>query len=183
MERKIYLSIVIATLVLGGCANIPNEAPICVPHYQDDLSHYPSRLPSIYGEPALILRPFEFTGRAWFDTDRAILRPEGKSELDKLSVQLLEAQSQGLVSERNKVVIIGHTDSRGSRAYNQHLSERRAKSVARYLKTQCIPTTAMLALGKGELQPVASNRTHAGMQKNRRVEIHIDGQAIRVVSD
>ncbi len=134
-------------------------------------------------EPALVIKPFRYSGRAWFDTDKAILRPAGKKELTALSAHLKVAQRKGLISRKNKVVVIGHTDSRASMAYNQRLSERRAASVAKYLSTKGIPTSSMVVFGKGETQPVATNRTRAGMQKNRRVEIHIQGPAINVVYD
>lgn len=134
-------------------------------------------------EPALVAKPFHYTGRTWFDTDKATLRPAGQKELKALSVQLMAAKQNGLISTRNKLVVIGHTDSRASRAYNQRLSERRAASVAKFLAAKGIPTTSMVAYGKGEMQPVASNRTRSGMQKNRRVEIHIQGPAINVVYD
>lgn len=134
-------------------------------------------------EPALVAKPFKYSGRTWFDTDKATLRPAGKKELDALSGQLLAATNSGVISIKNKLVVIGHTDSRASYAYNQRLSERRAASVAKYLQSKGIPATSMLAFGKGKTQPVASNRTRAGMQKNRRVEIHIQGPAINVVYD
>lgn len=137
----------------------------------------------ILKEPALVIKPFQYAGRTWFDTNKATLRPSGQKELKVLSVHLMAAKQNGLISNANKVVVIGHTDSRASRAYNQKLSERRAASVAKFLTTQGIPSTSMIALGKGETQPVASNRTRSGMQQNRRVEIHIQGPAINVVYD
>ncbi len=168
MERKTFLSIVIAaTLTIAGCASNNQYA-------QDDVER-------VSDEPSLVIKPFSYTTRTWFDTDKAILRPLGKAELDKLVTQLMEAKNKGLVSDKNKVVIIGHTDSRASYRYNQRLSERRAASVAKYLSGKGIPTMSMLAIGKGETRPVASNRTRDGMQQNRRVEIHIEGPGINVV--
>ncbi len=178
MERKTYLSIVATAFVLAGCTHFGHT-----PEQRHKNIYTPGHKQGVMSEPAAILQPFQFTGRAWFDTDRAVLRPGGKQELDRLVVQLMKAKTRGLVSEKNKVVILGHTDSRASRSYNQRLSERRAIAVAKYLKSRGIPSTAMLAVGKGEMQPVASNRTGSGRQQNRRVEIHIEGDAIRVVSD
>lgn len=170
MERKTYLSIVIAaTLTLAGCASKTQPQ-----YYQDDVDR-------ISDEPSMIVKPFRYTGRTWFDTDKATLRPQGKAELDGLAKQLMAAKDKGLITAKNKVVIMGHTDSRASHRYNQKLSERRAASVAKYLSEKGIPATSMLAVGKGETRPVASNRTRAGMQKNRRVEVHIQGPAINVV--
>ncbi len=134
-------------------------------------------------EPALVIKPFKYSGRTWFDTDKAILRPSGQKELTTLSIYLRKAMQKGLITQKNKLVVVGHTDSRASMRYNQKLSERRAASVARFLITKGIPATSITASGKGETQPVATNRTRAGMQKNRRVEIHIQGPAINVVYD
>ena len=68
--------------------------------------------------------------------------------------------------------IEGHTDSRGSDAYNQKLSQRRAQSVIRYLAASFgIEEDRLLAVGKGEGEPLADNGTDSGRQKNRRVQI------------
>ncbi len=67
----------------------------------------------------------------------------------------------------------GHTDSIGSAAYNQRLSERRANSVTSYLENLGVRNSRIDAIGYGKSQPRASNNTAAGRQSNRRVEIHI----------
>ena len=67
----------------------------------------------------------------------------------------------------------GHTDSVGSDAYNQTLSERRANSVADYLSGHGMTRTRMVTIGAGEGHPVASNDTEEGRAENRRVEITI----------
>ena len=72
-----------------------------------------------------------------------------------------------------RVEVIGHTDSTGSEAYNQDLSERRARAVAGILAAGGVSSGRIVAVGRGELQPVASNATAAGRQQNRRVEIII----------
>jgi outer membrane protein OmpA-like peptidoglycan-associated protein len=74
------------------------------------------------------------------------------------------------------VRIEGHTDSRGSDRYNMKLSDRRAKSVRRYLMQQGIGGERMVAQGYGESRPIASNRTRAGRAMNRRVEFFITSQ-------
>lgn len=81
----------------------------------------------------------------------------------------------GTLTEYNKTVIevAGHTDSVGSDAYNQQLSERRANSVAAYLSSHGVDRTRMVTIGAGEGHPVASNDTDAGRAQNRRVEITI----------
>jgi outer membrane protein OmpA-like peptidoglycan-associated protein len=69
------------------------------------------------------------------------------------------------------VEVAGHTDSTGSDAYNQALSERRSGSVSRYLQTQGVNPQRLITIGLGESMPVADNGTEAGRQANRRVEI------------
>jgi outer membrane protein OmpA-like peptidoglycan-associated protein len=81
----------------------------------------------------------------------------------------------GTLSEYDKTVIevAGHTDSVGSDAYNQQLSERRASSVASYLSSHGVDRARMVPIGAGEGHPVSSNETDAGRAQNRRVEITI----------
>lgn len=69
------------------------------------------------------------------------------------------------------IEVAGHTDSDGSVEYNQALSERRAESVAAYLRGQQVMGQRIITLGQGELRPVADNSTAAGKQANRRVEL------------
>lgn len=71
------------------------------------------------------------------------------------------------------VKIAGHTDSNGSNAYNQGLSERRADSVKRFLVGHGISPARLTTIGYGETRPIATNETAAGRQKNRRVVFHI----------
>ena len=73
--------------------------------------------------------------------------------------------------DQTVVEVAGHTDSTGSDAYNQGLSERRANSVAGFLKTQGVHDQRLLIVGMGERMPVADNTTVDGRQANRRVEI------------
>lgn len=84
--------------------------------------------------------------------------------------------SVGLVlNEFNKtfVEVAGHTDSDGSDAYNQSLSERRAGSVASYLSSRQVRADRLITVGGGEKYPIASNATQEGKASNRRVEITI----------
>jgi outer membrane protein OmpA-like peptidoglycan-associated protein len=71
------------------------------------------------------------------------------------------------------VRIEGHTDSQGSAAANQRLSQKRAEAVRRYLVDQAIAPTRMEAIGYGEDRPLEDNRTAEGRATNRRVEFHI----------
>jgi len=72
-----------------------------------------------------------------------------------------------------KIAITGHTDSAGSDAYNQRLSEERAQEVAGYLANHGVVTDRMVVTGAGETNPVASNATQEGRAQNRRVEVEI----------
>ena len=73
------------------------------------------------------------------------------------------------------MIAIGHADSIGSDAYNQRLSVRRAESVKAYLVSKGIEANRVYTEGKGEKQPVASNKTAEGRAKNRRTEIEVIG--------
>lgn len=73
----------------------------------------------------------------------------------------------------SKILVNGYTDSTGSDAHNQALSERRANSVANYLAAQGVSHSRIIATGYGESNPVATNSTEAGKQANRRVEVKI----------
>jgi OOP family OmpA-OmpF porin len=103
-----------------------------------------------------------------FDFDKAVLKTEGKNKLDDLATKV-----KGINLE--VVIAIGHTDSIGSDAYNQKLSVRRAESVKAYLVSKGVEPNRIYTEGKGEKQPVASNKTKDGRQKNRRVEIEVIG--------
>lgn len=70
-----------------------------------------------------------------------------------------------------KLDLVGHTDSVGSTAYNQSLSERRARAAVEYLVSQGVPADQLRALGRGEAEPVASNDSDSGRARNRRVEL------------
>jgi len=103
-----------------------------------------------------------------FDFDKSVLKPEGKAKLDDLANKVKAINLE-------VVIAIGHTDSIGSDAYNQELSVRRAASVQSYLVSKGVEPNRIYTEGKGEKQPVASNKTKEGRQKNRRVEIEVIG--------
>ena len=103
-------------------------------------------------------------GNVTFATDSSDLSPAFFSVLTSVSKVMTEF-------DRTVVEVAGHTDSTGSDAYNQGLSERRANSVSRYLQTQGINGQRLITLGMGESRPVADNSSESGRQANRRVEI------------
>lgn len=101
-----------------------------------------------------------------FDLNKAIIKPEFMPVLDV---------AQGILKERPdlKVVIEGHTCSLGSDAYNQKLSERRAKAVYDYLVKKGVNAANLSTVGRGKTQPMADNKTESGRQLNRRVEFKL----------
>ncbi|MCG6507045.1 OmpA family protein, partial [Vibrio parahaemolyticus] len=101
-----------------------------------------------------------------FAHNSAKLSEEGKEQLNDL-VTFLNAHPQA------NVEITGHTDSSGSEAYNQKLSEKRAQAVSDALKEKGVDAARISAKGEGESSPIASNATAAGREQNRRVEIVI----------
>jgi outer membrane protein OmpA-like peptidoglycan-associated protein len=101
-----------------------------------------------------------------FDTDSAAVRPQLRSDLNVLSGNLLRYPN-------STVFVVGHTDSTGTAAYNQNLSQRRAQAVASVLTAGGVSPARIVATGRGEDQPIASNLTPEGRQLNRRVEITI----------
>lgn len=108
-----------------------------------------------------------------FDFDKAEIRPGEKSKLDELARVFSEYPE-------NIVIVEGHTDSKGSAAYNKRLSELRAARVAEYLRSQNIDISSLTARGYGESQPVASNETAEGREQNRRVDLQISADPERV---
>jgi len=101
-----------------------------------------------------------------FDVGSYSLRPAFRSTLDQVAGSLKQYPD-------SLIDVYGHTDSTGSDAYNQTLSENRARTVASYLGTQGVSSARIRSQGFGETMPVADNATDAGRQRNRRVEIKI----------
>ena len=111
------------------------------------------------GEEGIIVN---FNSKVLFATNKFDLTENSKATLNDLAVILSKYPDTDLTVQ-------GHTDSSGSDAYNQTLSEKRAGSVADYLKLQGISAARITAVGFGETQPVASNDTSEGKAENRRV--------------
>jgi outer membrane protein OmpA-like peptidoglycan-associated protein len=101
-----------------------------------------------------------------FDFGSADLKPAFMPTLQKVT---------DILARYPKTVIhvVGHTDSVGSDSYNMDLSIRRAQSVVNYFSGQGIEQNRLVALGRGESEPRASNDTEAGRQLNRRVELYV----------
>jgi outer membrane protein OmpA-like peptidoglycan-associated protein len=101
-----------------------------------------------------------------FDYDSSALRPASRTTLNELAENFARYPD-------NQIIVEGHTDSTGSDAYNQRLSEQRASNVADYLIGRGVSAGDVIVYGYGESDPKSSNDTAAGRQLNRRVEIHI----------
>jgi OOP family OmpA-OmpF porin len=143
----------------------PAPAPAAVPA--------PAARPAPAPAPAPAPQPpaatkVTYAADAFFDFDKAVLKPEGRAKLDDLVSKI-----QGINLE--VIIAVGHTDSVGSDTYNQRLSVRRAEAVKAYLVSKGIEKNRVYTEGKGEKQPVADNKTAEGRAKNRRVEIEVVG--------
>jgi OOP family OmpA-OmpF porin len=109
-----------------------------------------------------------YAADAFFDFDKSVVKPAGKTKLDDLVSKVKDINLEVIIA-------VGNTDSVGSDAYNQKLSVRRAEAVKAYLVSKGIEKNRIYTEGKGEKQPVASNVTAEGRAKNRRVEIEVVG--------
>lgn len=108
----------------------------------------------------------DMPGGITFATNSADINASLYPTLDKVAQTLTQY-------DQTMIEVAGHTDSTGSAAYNQALSERRAQSVASYLESRGVRQQRIMVVGDGENHPVASNDTPEGRARNRRVEITI----------
>jgi len=98
----------------------------------------------------------------------------GKDQFKPSSLSTLQAVREVIKGAPNKVFeISGHTDSDGSDDYNQNLSERRAKTVIKWLVDHGVKPDQLKAKGYGESNPVVSNNSEAGKALNRRVQLKV----------
>lgn len=109
-----------------------------------------------------------YSADTFFDFDKIVIKADGRAKLDDLISKI-----QGISLE--VVIVVGHTDSIGTDAYNMKLGARRANAVKAYLVSRGIEPNRVYTESKGERQPVANNRTAQGRAKNRRVEIEVVG--------
>jgi OOP family OmpA-OmpF porin len=155
---------------LQGCDGVPPPpappAPVPAPQAAPAPAPTPAPPPAVV--PAPTSEKVTFAADAFFDFDKAVLKPEGRAKLDDLISKM-----SGLNLE--VVIAVGHTDSVGTDAYNQRLSVRRAEAVKSYLVGKGVEKNRVYTEGKGEKQPVADNKTAEGRAKNRRVEIEVVG--------
>jgi OOP family OmpA-OmpF porin len=156
------------------------DAPICVPPEKLENGKCvapppppveappPAPAPAPAPAPVPTSEKVSYSADTFFDFDKAVLKPAGKAALDDLSTKLKDMNLEVIIA-------VGHTDSIGTDAYNQKLSVRRAESVKAYMQSKGVEANRIYTEGKGEKQPVDSNKTAAGRAKNRRVEIEVVG--------
>ena len=99
-----------------------------------------------------------------YDSDQ--LQPAARDNMRKFAASLQKYPN-------TRTLIVGHTDSDGSSAYNMDLSDRRALSAASFIAAEGVDRTRITTAGRGEAEPIATNGTDAGRQQNRRVEVAI----------
>ena len=107
-----------------------------------------------------------FASGILFPFNSTEILPDGRTNLQQLASSLEKYPN-------SDILIVGHTDSVGTDAYNNDLSQRRALAAQGYLQTLGVPATRLQATGRGESEPIQSNDTDAGRAQNRRVEIAI----------
>ena len=109
---------------------------------------------------------------ALFDFDKSAVKPAGQKTIDD---ELAKAARKGGNITVTHILIVGHTDSVGTKEYNQKLSVRRAEAVKAYIVSKGWNVDDITTEGKGKIDPIASNKTAAGRAQNRRVDITFTG--------
>lgn len=130
----------------------------------------PAMAPQPAIKPQVVPQKITFQAETLFDFDKSVIKPEGRSRLDGFITSL-----NGSNAKYDTVIVIGHTDSIGSDAYNLRLGLRRAEAVKAYLVSKGIDSRTIKTDSRGEREPVADNKTAAGRAKNRRVIIEVTG--------
>jgi chemotaxis protein MotB len=165
-------------------ADLGQRLNIALAQRVQELSRYRSdffgRLRAILGnrpDVRIVGDRFVFQSEVFFDTGQAVLRPEGRSELDKLATALAELDRQ-IPSEIAWVLRVdGHTDIRPTTGAtfrtNWDLSAARAISVVQYLIGRGVSPQRLVAAGFGEFQPIDPDRTEEAFSRNRRIELKL----------
>ena len=152
-----------------GCDGVPAPAAPAPAPVAAPAAPAPAPAPAPVVVPAApTTEKVSFAADAFFDFDKAVLKPEGKAKLDDLAEKVKDLTLEVIIA-------VGHTDSVGPDEYNQKLSIRRSEAVKAYLVDKGIDAARVYTEGKGEKQPVADNKTSDGRAQNRRVEIEVVG--------
>ena len=156
-----------------GCPDPDNDKD-GVPDTSDKCPNEPgpadnNGCPKKYEHIVVTQEKIELKQKIFFDTNKAVIQPRSFSLLDEIASVLRSRPTMA-------VRIEGHTDSRGSRAHNLKLSQARADSVRQHLVGLGVEPSRMEPIGYGPDQPIETNKTVAGREKNRRVEFIITQQ-------
>ena len=149
---------------------MPAPAPVMAPAPMAAPAPAPAPVAAPAPAPVVVAAPAKVTyaADAFFDFDKAVLKPEGKAKLDDLVSKVKSISLEVIIA-------VGHTASVGKDEYNQKLSVARSEAVKAYLVSKGIEKNRVYTEGKGEKSPVADNKTSEGRAKNRRVEIEVVG--------
>lgn len=165
-------------------ADLGQRLNVALAQRVQELSRYRSdffgRLRTILGnrpDIRIVGDRFVFQSEVFFDTGQAVLRPEGRTEVDKIATALIELERQ-IPSEIAWVLRVdGHTDIRPitSAAFrtNWELSAARAISVVQHLIGRGVSPQRLVAAGFGEFQPIDPDRTEEAFSRNRRIELKL----------
>jgi outer membrane protein OmpA-like peptidoglycan-associated protein len=154
--------------IVGGAvgAAVGAGTGALIGHYmdkqQEDLQQVSSANVERQGDQLVV----RFNSAILFDTGKADLKPQSQKDLADFSQVLMKYPETDLVIE-------GHTDSTGTAAVNNKLSEQRAQSVVSFLQKQGVANARMQSKGYGETMPIGDNKTEEGRAQNRRVQIKI----------
>ena len=152
-----------------GAIEAPKPAPVMAkPAAAAAPAPAPAAAPAPAPAPVAAASKVTYAADAFFDFDKAVLKPEGMAKLDDLVSKVKAINLEVIIA-------VGHTDSKGTDAYNQKLSVKRSEAVKAYLVGKGMEKNRIYTEGKGEAQPVADNKTKEGQAKNRRVEIEVVG--------
>lgn len=163
-------------MTLSGCASSGKSPLACVPILCSFVGEPPAPPPAPRVAQAPARKPAPPPAPP--AQERLVLRgvnfATDSAEIDPASAVVLDVAADQLRGRPGvSVVVEGHTDSTGSDAHNQALSQRRADAVRQYLVRKGVPAERLTARGFGESNPIASNDTADGRAMNRRVELEV----------
>jgi chemotaxis protein MotB len=168
----------------GRIADLGQRLNIALAQRVQELSRYRSdffgRLRAILGtrpDIRIVGDRFVFQSEIFFDAGQAVLKPEGRAELDKLATALAELDRQIPAEIAWVLRVDGHTDVRPIATpqfpSNWELSSARAIAVVQYLISKGISAQRLVAAGFGEFQPLDAERTDEAFRRNRRIELKL----------
>ncbi len=165
LKGKRELDDILAGAAIG--AAIGGGVGFYMDRQEEKLARIPGTSVERVGDDTLLVR---FESDVLFRVNSTSVDARGQAALDQCAAVLAEFQ-------KTAVVVQGHTDSTGSEAYNQRLSEQRAEMVKSHLVGRGVDPIRIAAVGYGEGYPVASNDSASGRQLNRRVDLLLKAKA------